>query len=750
MPGNDEALSKGKSNPTRNSQVVALVDPEPLVFYQPFSGELWVVPAEHKTAFETECRLMDKLMYDLCLAKEEYQKAQEEWLAAERAGAGPGRTIPQHPNIREQAKKKLEAAEKKLEAAQKAVDEEFKPLGQLDDTGGKLTELIPIRQRAKPKAGAKTSTERTGHAWAQKWTYVRDDKVKSKRHVYPLGKGDQKDVQSQSGSFVKDGKLDTKALNEQLSKLETSTTWKQELAKSEVQGALFEGINRSIEATLNEWADGLNGDVKQKVELKPEVQLLRYFAGAGVSADWDPRKKNLAVRADARAEFALAEGKIKAGGYWPSRGGHMIKLVGPKSGTTYEAGLIRCGFELELFGMAGASACGQLGLEVDYSGVGGKKKAALRGRPTKKPLSSKGLTLGRQVRDGAELSAAGDLFAGVRVNGSVKGGIHWNDPEEKEFSELATIGPGGQLQAGAGISGQFKIDYNNGKFRFLAAGAVCWGVGAGGKLEFEVDIKQTANFVRYLAYMLFAVGYEFVEIFTEQAFEAWTNFSLWAIQEGKQVADAVEEFGDRFERALELLGAQFEKEAARVALMNRVLANPQALEYAPPETKGMILYQLTRHGTLTKAIPQNYDWSSPDTLGRRKRAVLTVLSKKTRAKAEFRNVLQHMTVDGRKHPAGWQHNNKEVQAFLNMGIDTRDMDEQLRTYERSLSMIYNDLYDQPVLGHAFVDSDSPQYALNAGRGDHAGYMVAGGYDPGPVTPVFDGMGSDVRPDMRYA
>ncbi|MGH8086165.1 MAG: hypothetical protein ACREPV_12985 [Lysobacter sp.] len=749
-PSNETALADASSNPRDRSQVDAFVAPAPLIFYEPQTGELWVVPAEHAAAVEKECRQMDKLVYDLNEAKEAYLVAKDELLKAERAAGAPDRAAPQHPQAVLKAEQKLAQAEKNLQKAQKAIEDEFKPLGKLDETGGKITELIPIRQRSKRNAGAKTKPEKNGYTWARNWSYVRNDKVKEKRRKYPLNKGEQAKYQGQSGSFVKDGKIDTAKLGKQLTELETSASWKAEVG---VQGAFLEDVNRSIDSTLKGWADGINADPNQRIEVGAEAQLLRYFAGAGLSANWNPKKGNVAVRADARAEFSLAEGKFTAAGYWPAHGGHMISMVGPKSGKTYEAGQIRLGLQLELLGTAGASACGQLGLEVDYSSLTGTSKAGLRGRPSKKPLSAKGLKLGRGVRDGAQVEAAADLFAGARASGEIKGLIEWNDPENKKFEALCKIGPGGQVQAGAGIGGQFRIDYNNGKFRLLVAGSVCLGVGAGGRLEFEVDAKQTFGFSRYLAYMLYSVGYEFVEIFADEAFDAWKTYSLWAVQNGKDIVEAIDRFEDNIAKAAIEIVDQLEDEAERVQLMNRVLANPQVLEYAPPETKGMILYQLTRHSMLTKTVflPQNQGIvpALVETLDRRKESVLTVI-RKARSKAEYRNILQHMTVDGSKEARDWKAVETQVQEFLDMGMDMKGMDEQMLDHGRSLAAIYNTLYNQPILGHPFMDNDQKRYLANAMRGDHDGYRVAGGYSPGPSMPTFERMGYGEDADVRYA
>jgi hypothetical protein len=479
----------------------------------------------------------------------------------------------------------------------------------------------------------------------------------------------------------------------------------------------------------------------------------------------------MAVRANASAEFAIAEGKFTAACYWPGQAGHMLELTGPKTGKVYKAGLVRGALELELFGIAGASASAQLGVTVDYTDAV-KGLVGMRGRPGAKAISNRAVNVSKKVRDGADVDGAVDLFAGARASGSVKGKFDWNSPEAKEFKTVAEIGPGGQVQAGAGLSASFQITFAGGKFRFLCAASVCLGVGAGGKLEFEVDAGKTLEFSKYVAYMLYAVGYEYTGIFIGDAYDLLTNLGVWAVKEGKELEAAL----DHYATALKLETAQvvfqiaeklrqdFEKESERIALMNRVLADPMALEYATPEAKGMILYQLTRHDFHSVAgaasIPSNTDASDylpwrAEFVGRRKRAIVTAC-KKIRSKAEFRNVMQHMTADGSVDAKGWQANFTHVKAFLDMGADSQDLDKQVNDYMGDLAMLdsgtalqslYSQLYDAPVLGYPFVDNTEPVYMARVDAGDHEGYLVAGGYNPGPEQPDFSGYGDDTT---RYA
>jgi len=758
-----ETLGQGKTNPRIGSTVNARLAPEPLVFYRPETNELLVVPAERSTAFLNEVRLLDRLMYESVTAKQACLQAAQELLAAQRASTGPDRNVPQDSQVLHQAQAKMDAANKALEEKQKKLEDEFKPLGKLDDTGGKLYELVPISKRGTPNAGARTPAQREGHTWAKKWTYVRSDKVKSHFRSYQLNKEEQAKHQDNGEKSIIDaqGKIDTAKLREQINDLETSAKWKKEV---ETHGVFFRDLNTSIHSSLDAWANGLNGG-PLNVKLEPEFQLLRYFAGAGVEANWDPKKGNMAVRANASAEFAIAEGKFTASCYWPGQAGLMLEMTGPKTGKLYKAGLVRGALELELFGIAGASASAQLGVTVDYTDLA-KGKVGMRGRPGAKAMGNKALDIAKKVRDGADVDGAVDLFAGARASGSVKGKLEWNNPEAKAFTSLCEIGPGGQLQAGAGVTASFRITFAEGKFRFLCAASACLGVGAGGKLEFEVDAGKTLEFSKYVAYMLYAVGYEFTGIFIDDAYDLLTSLSVWAVKEGKELIDAIATYENVFRRSarnlLMALMGDFEKEAERVALMNRVLANPRALEYATPEAKGMILYQLTRHDFHSVAgaasIPANTDagdnlpWRA-EFVGRRKRAVVTVC-KKIRSKAEFHNVMQHMTESGAADAKGWQANFTHVKTFLDMGADSQDLDKQVDDYVGGLAMLdsgaglqmlYEGLYGTPVLGYAFVDNTEPVYMARADMGDHAGYAVAGGYNPGPARPDFlDGGNSPTR------
>ena len=126
---------------------------------------------------------------------------------------------------------------------------------------------------------------------------------------------------------------------------------------------------------------------------------------------------------------------------------------------------------------------------------------------------------------------------------------------------------------------------------------------------------------------------------------------------------------------------------------------------------------------------------------RRKDAAM-IVCRKARSKREFENIMQHMSKFGDKLDGPWTASFDHVKRFMNMGVDTTDMDRQVQSYYQNLptdflplDRMYASLYDEPVVGYAFVDNDHPAYAMNEMSGSDRRYFASGGFDPGPVAPV---------------
>ncbi|WP_235429041.1 hypothetical protein [Xanthomonas oryzae] len=114
-----------------------------------------------------------------------------------------------------------------------------------------------------------------------------------------------------------------------------------------------------------------------------------------------------------------------------------------------------------------------------------------------------------------------------------------------------------------------------------------------------------------------------------------------------------------------------EKAENRHKLVQSINKKPVWLIYATPETRGMLLYVLTRHDWATHwndAPEVKYKGMDMQVhyLNEHKQAVINVM-KCVKLRPEWSNVMQHMTIDGRKGTDPGKADG-DVMRFLNYGI----------------------------------------------------------------------------------
>ena len=88
----------------------------------------------------------------------------------------------------------------------------------------------------------------------------------------------------------------------------------------------------------------------------------------------------------------------------------------------------------------------------------------------------------------------------------------------------------------------------------------------------------------------------------------------------------------------------YRKARASYDLGQRILANPNQTRFSPPESKGILIYQLTRHGKESFMVEPGL---GSGYLRTQKGAVLAIL-RQTQLKADIENVIQHIGADGSK------------------------------------------------------------------------------------------------------
>nr|WP_320132448.1 hypothetical protein [uncultured Holophaga sp.] len=703
------SLKGATSNPKPRTHVEVKAEIGGMVYYRPDTGELLVVPPDKGGAMKSEIDHLDKLISDFTKAKANYLKRQEAYqndavfrlsrdfaareLISTEHGSVPSAQKPTPIEARKLAAARDKAAEA-FETAQKELKKELKPFAE----SGKVLELIPI--------GA---TGPDGNKWimGKKMTYVRSDKVANHWRAYKLN---EKETTSAEKSFLRNGKIDTKKLKEQFAlvlkvKAEKEFPW--------LQGVFKKELNERLEKSIGGWAEAWNKD-HDHIQFGAEARVLRYFVGASTSAEWDLKKGNVSLKAGAKGDFALAEGKFTTSLYLPSKAGWHWTMYSQVAQKTYPMALVRATAELAVEGFVGGSVALEANLEVEcldpktsHYGVKGAPHETLK-KPGSLDISKK------PSGKGASASADAEVFVGVRAGGSVTGKMEWwsSDPADKGFKTLASIAPGVAAMAGAGAGAHAEITFKGGKFRVKASAAACWGLGAKGSLEYVVDALQTMSFWKFLAQAYYHVKYDEFKIVDERAAKAWRYLTFEMINGYSKLKQRIIDTESVLE--IELLKFEkdvmdrFGKEVERTRLMKAVLAKPEAYKFAPPETKGMILYQMTRHSVATELNPLNrdarslWDW---DLFPQRKEAAMEIL-RWAQSKQSFWKIIRCMDPIGEE--GNFDQREAEIRQFLSWKGDSRHrVDQYLRDYTNLRAAL--EQYIEPVFGSPLVPNDSPVF-----------------------------------------
>lgn len=433
---------------------------------------------------------------------------------------------------------------------------------------------------------------------------------------------------------------------------------------------------------------------------------------------------------EGHSSFALGEAKASAELFIPDRLGIALlfpaKTSAGLAGDVCNMGAIRYTINAVLSGNVGASLGIELGVEADFSGemakgYGIKGSSAKLTPPPPPGQRTINLTIPQpDVQVGGEIGA----FAGVQAGGNVSGAIEWFDPHpeadsavkhdakesviarEKKFTAIATLTVGVNVQAGGGASAVFYVTYIKSRFRIYCKASLCWGVGAKGSLGFEVDGSSFAAFMKSFMYMLRNVDYQKLEkMMSLGTFQSLCAIPIILLAENIQigtemfnrVAGGVEEVLIQFNQALD-------NEDKRVALMEKIIANPDQLKYTPPETKGTIIFQLMDVNVLDIIDQRNQkkDTSKWGVLQLRKTAIMLCF-KWVQSKADYNNVMQHMTARPAAGKGNVTINEQALLSFLGttefgfMGSYSTQYEKNLRTlYEKLPTTVEPDEPFKPI------------------------------------------------------
>lgn len=625
------------------------------VIVSPADDELIAVPQSAFDEFEAVSGLLEQIMANGHRAKLDLSRALESGNA-----------------------KEIEAAEKALKISEDKIKSELnKNFAKLAD----LKEVVTFESTAKGVNAQGTKQMGLRRRYLSQDKYLQ---LKAKR----LNETEYKLQVKFAGGPATGGKsvapktLDVQALKDSFKKVKDELKLKQDLAKADpVVLALFDEAATQFSDTIVQ---------STTYEVEAHAQWLRLIAGAGASSALDWKAKKAEIQGNLQAKVVLCEGKAVARYAFPSLKGWMMQFGGE------ELGAIRAVVTCELYGFAGAKlvAAGAAGVSLDglkqvVVGIKPDHKAPSlagqvdpkRGLPKFDPVS----VYEKMPADLNGVKAEIDALAGVEGGITPGGALQWLPPTEKEFVSFAEISATIAGSAGAGFNGKLYVFLAAAKFRVRIAAGLCLGIGAKGALEFTVNAEKLFQFVKWVHHQLLHAGVRNLVYITNAAFMALSQLLLLLIQEGVAVIDGKSpdqaRTTDAYKRVEQIAGAldrgfrdwlvSIDQAQVRNQLVNNINRKPQWLVHATPETRGMLLYQITRHGMPThmRDIPGiQVSGYNPEIHFHpaHKEAINNIMATVQTAR-EWINVMEHMTADGTKSVTATGRLEGDVIRFLNNG-----------------------------------------------------------------------------------
>ncbi|HDQ0247544.1 TPA: hypothetical protein P7Q55_000348 [Escherichia coli] len=526
----------------------------------------------------------------------------------------------------------------------------------------------------------------------------------------------------------------------------------------------------NYEATLTDWADAWNKQYKEYskegsyIDVSAGAQFLRLTANASTQNTWNPDTGEVHIKGEAKADLVIFCGKLNSTIYVPDRVGWELKFT---VNDTKEAniGILRAKIDGELTGYVGASAQVESNLQfVTYD-----NKQLLMGNRTPGSRFAARKKEGVTIKDSEEnpkgLELKGEAFGGAKVGGSLGGTLQWLKPFDSlvdelpnmlrtfgvdspalqqilppisqsdkkkeahlgEFQDFASLTLRGDVELGIGLSGEFRVRFVKGKFRFHIKGSLCLGPGAKGDVEGEITPDLFPQFAVWVIYQLYGIDYKHLTIITKEAFLA---LSYMLVMGGKNIYDEyydgmvadLREVERDFIRFVDNVSSEFieakNNSNERNDFADIINADPGSVYLFSPEAKGIALYILTGDGAYDRIDINNQgDGFLPDTGKNRKTAVLYILSS-IQTKREWKKVLTRITKEGTVFPGNEDATVKLAQtnltAFLQIGFNR---DKELEAIIDKLNLrdfdeVMNRLKTSPAYGYAFSPNCSKQYYLH--------------------------------------
>lgn len=392
-----------------------------------------------------------------------------------------------------------------------------------------------------------------------------------------------------------------------------------------------------------------NPDDSAPYAVSSEAHALRFAASASAGVNnWNPAEGNIEVGAKGSAAFSLAEGSVSLTSFFPSQGGHPLRLrYRNAEGQQVDCplGVIRLQGKVELSCFVGAHAQASADVSLHYrpsdEGAGGA--TALLGSPHIAPSR------------GGNIGLKGDAFAGAQAGGALSGALQWIEPSNQgrgtvvigqsnasnSWSSLAEIKAEASAAFGAGIGGDFGISISSDRLAVNCKGRLVFGPGASGGFSTVVDLEKTYALLKLVCEALADVDYRYLLGVSQDAF----NYMAWGLyQIASAPRDTLVKAFEEGSRDMRLWwqnrqASTLEAEnLAHYLITNRAVlinGNRLPLEKLPPQTVGPMLYVLSE--SYVESFHEHQE-----------KAIVLLLSHLYRRWRHFIEAMEHCSPNGAK------------------------------------------------------------------------------------------------------
>jgi len=722
----EEKVIAAENRPSNKCPIVVVPHESAQCYFRPETEELVFISPCEAADFENHWRDMSFSMNEFHEANDHYKNVLEKY--AQTAISDALTAVGQ---IREVDEAEIELEKKRKEIQDKLADLSHQGMGYKD-----VVELIPVGGKGATKPGGGKAT---GLAYVNKG-YFSKTQDGLKLHSVSLKGKDKKDA-TQS-IYTKDAngntRIDTDKLKKQLTTVD-STKFKLELKDvlkwAGAENAL-DGLNEDY--VLYDWAKSWNDSLHGQTELGANVdvsgaaQFMRFTSNAGAKAEFDVEKKQLSITGEYKRTLTVASGVGNLSFFVPDRTGWGLKME-MEDGRTFDMGLIRLCIDTQVSGFIGSSVQLEAQLQVmtlgDQQMIAGQPGGNL---PRFSERKNDKTFYQKMDKEDEGLQVTAELFRGGRAEFALKGSLQWMKPtpppgdpaaptgklkSSGKFTDFCSISRSISGMAGIGIGGKFHCTFINGKFCFHVAASLCWGKGAKGGLIAEVDAANIFEFGAWFIYQLYKLDYAFFDVVEENTFLAYSQYCVMQMDKvGEQLyrgyeglvatpAKLAERFSDFIAEIAEGNKKGLKASERRNQLAQNIIDHKRDLLLHTPEAKGILLYLLTRHGTMDHLDADNITLLG-DIYSDRKEAVICVLTS-IQTISEWSKVMCRITADG----SSLRGENNEADVAKEQAQNLVRFLQEGHNRSKDLINILNRLKKEIALGYALDMNNTMFYQL---------------------------------------